>query len=487
VTVSAGTLVVAAGKAAGPAPSPPAPAAAAAAPAEARKAVAEPKAAAVDLAALAEAHGPVPSHAKSSVAPAEAATMYGAGKDAARLAQPARPPVVAEAPAAQAPMRAGKIAVVAGDGAARSGAAAGKPAAAKAPDGGLQVVTEDRGAAAGERKTKTPADERRDAAALEQTLLAAAAGEVGIERLSEAATGDAVRDAGSQLVLQAESSEAADRNLVELFKASGWRPLAVDRERAADKVETTTFRLRREAPAADAAGTVAGGPAAGGVYYRATRNGEDVWLVLADRDSISRFGSRLAQAQGLTVAGESSAEFRAIRWLQEQLRQQSELAKAEKFGGRSLDLKHFSAAAAAAPPAAPLGVPAAAPSAAPAGTSGREQPASRSPAVGAEARKLGVTSGGGRQSGGGGGAESGVAGGAPLMGTTASFKAKTEEESQSQAEGLQAGAHDAKPQTGPAPADRILLVIRVQPVLASRAEAERAAPAATQPAEKTAP
>jgi len=396
-------------------------------------------------------------------------------------------------------------------------------------------------------------------AALEQTMLAAAAGEAGVGRLSRAATGDAIRAADNQLVIRAESPDAADRSLVELFKAAGWRPLAVDRASSfAD--EERENRL--------GAGDYAYGPAAtehftraippGGVYYRATRDGEDVWLVLADRDSISRFGSRLAQAQELTVAAESSTDFRAIRGLQEQLRRQSELARTEESVRRSSGGKDFGGAelakadrtpapamkpsagqpvaagfpATAASPAtaapvrdekqskkdlgalqegvkraesmpstastastAPAVAAAIAPAAAPVAAAaeaktqefgeaaGTAAAAAAKPAP-AEMPTAGLPSqGGGRGMAGG---ESGGGGGAALKGVAVRSKEKAEEKPQPQLEAEYAKAPPA-PQPGAAPADRILLVIRVQPVLASRTEADKAAPAATQPAQKPAP
>jgi anti-sigma factor RsiW len=352
--------------------------------------------------------------------------------------------------------------------------------------------------------------EHRDRAMLEKTMLAVADGEAEVEQLSRAASGEALREAGNQLVLRVESPDQADRSLVELFKAAGWRPLAVDRERSALKrTEDENSRgVAGRDPSAKAGHYEVRKLVPGGVYYRATRNGENVWLVLADRDSLSRFGSRLAQAQGLTVSAGSSADFLAIRELQSQIRE-SQSVKAVPSGRRFSVGKDSDAdalamndkappPAAAAPalpawaapatasgergkpaqkaPAAPTGSAASLPAAAPAelqqevkssplGT-GRVATAGRAPTP------YGVEEKGGGKFGGGGG------GGATAKDDLGIAKAKQEAKPQAKGLGVPAEAPAATA------ADRILLVIRVQPVEASRAEA---VPADSKAAEKPAP
>jgi hypothetical protein len=267
----------------------------------------------------------------------------------------------------------------------------------------------------------------------------------------------------------------------------------------------------------------------GGVYYRATRNGEDVWLVLADRDSLSRFGSRLAQAQGLSVGAGSSAEFLAIRGMQSQF-QSLAYAKAKEpaprtlgekeFGGKDLAMK-VQAPAPAAKPAADRqeaegvrvnGLVAGksavdlkqtqkekylreevAKAAASAAGVAPSEPAIENPEQAAPSAPAAVAAadqpkksaflydpdqGGGRSGGmGGGGGYGGVV---PARGAPGSATAALESKSKVQAAGAAPAAAEA-PAAAPAPDDRILLVIRVQPALADRAET---VPAATQPAEK---
>jgi hypothetical protein len=432
--------------------------------------------------------------------------------------------------------------------------ARGRPASKPAPTGtaGVQVepardevASVGREVQAGEQVTGKAAAakalglDRGKRATLEKVMTAAAEGEGGVEQLSRAATGDALRTADNQLVLRVDSPDEADRNLVDLFKDAGWHALAVDRQRAALKQEAAVngrwSRDDQAAPQAEQLDMKKLAP--GGVYYRATRNGENVWLVLADRDSISRFGSRLAQAQGLTVAAESSPEFRAIRGLQDQLRN-SEYAKANQpvrrlgeewfedeakkskapMPAMKLDagvVGNFGVAGepaappswsmreksgqTAAPadgppvPATPAATAAPAPAAVPAELQHRYGGQAPQPAPGASlpvaaasrpkkpsypeqegGEKFGISGGGG-------------AGGAPAK--DAAGLAGTEAESKLQMMRKASGLGQARTATEAAqrPPDRILLVIRVQPVLADRAEVRQAVPAATQPAEKPAP
>jgi hypothetical protein len=437
----------------------------------------------------------------------------------------------------------------------------GRPASKPAPTGTAGVQVEPaRDEVASEVRTgarvtgkaaaaKARGLDRGERATLEKVMTAAAEGEGGVEQLSRAATGDALRTADNQLVLRVDSPDEADRNLVELFKDAGWHALAVDRQHAALKQEAAVNgRWSRDDPAAPRAEQLDMKKLApGGVYYRATRNGENVWLVLADRDSISRFGSRLAQAQGLTVADGSSAEFLPIRGLQEQLRE-SQPAKANEpalrlaggkgpapedlaqkepaprpvpamkptagaaDGGKQMEgvaagepavppswpmrgKSGQTAAPAAGPPvpATPAATAAPAPAAVPAESQHRYGGQAPQPAPGASlpvaaasqpkkpsyseqegGRKFGISGGGG-------------AGGAPVKDAAGLAGAKAESKLQMMREASGLGQAPTATEAAQRPPDRILLVIRVQPVLADRAEVRQAVPAATQPAEKPAP
>lgn len=145
----------------------------------------------------------------------------------------------------------------------------------------------------------------------------------------------------SQLVVETASRTAANRELEDLFAANGWvvlaQALVVDQdgdsslmprpEKRADDPTTIKEAAKTYAYGEDRA---AGGRPPVGVYYRVHQNGEDTYIVVADRDSLSRFGGQLAQNGRMTVVNESSPEFRAIGRLQTQLRSGTALAMGEK-------------------------------------------------------------------------------------------------------------------------------------------------------------
>ncbi|MCX5653560.1 MAG: zf-HC2 domain-containing protein, partial [Planctomycetota bacterium] len=324
-----------------------------------------PTAAAVELLVVTAAPPPAAAPARAQLAAVPAARPLGEPAPSARPAAAPAPTQVAAAPAAPSASKPAQPARPA----AKAGVVARGEIAALS-DSDVTLGARMRGKASGHG---TAAD---GSEALEQAMKAAAWGEGDGDgdQLSRAATQDALGRAGNQLVIQAESPAEADQGLVELFKAAGWQSLASDRSGRKAKLATPQMQYegveKRSDPAAQKEPSeefdqsAAAGryyiPAAAGVYYKAVRNGENVWLVLADRDSISRFGSRLAQARGLTVAAESSSEFRAIRGLQDQLRQW-EFAKANQPAQRLAGGKEVAggdAAAAFARPPAPAKPPA---------------------------------------------------------------------------------------------------------------------------------
>ena len=161
-------------------------------------------------------------------------------------------------------------------------------------------------------------------------------GRIAADQLARVATRDNLQAADNQLIIRADSRDEADRRLVQLFMATGWRPLAPtgERERSVSRLEVLQDKGAepQKPPAAVSAGAASLPPAEkgqppaaagapGGVYWQVSHNGEQVWVVLADRDSLSRFGSRLAQVQGMDVDADSSTEFQAIARLQQELKQ----------------------------------------------------------------------------------------------------------------------------------------------------------------------
>jgi hypothetical protein len=190
-----------------------------------------------------------------------------------------------------------------------------------------------------------------------------AAGEAGVEDLQAVANRSNLDRADNQIVLAAESRDDANRELRRLFAANGFQAIAAEERMTAAATATTpeTFDIEgkageaaakaeagdaiTEATGAGSAGKAAGGEVASkakagksfgkgagtleaGVYYLASRNGEDTWVVLTDPDTLSRFGSQLAQTSVATVSTDSSEQFQALGELQERFRSsQTDLAK----------------------------------------------------------------------------------------------------------------------------------------------------------------
>ncbi len=164
-----------------------------------------------------------------------------------------------------------------------------------------------------------------------------AGGSASIDQLRALGEKERFRSAENQIVIRADSVEAADRTIVHLFIANGWQPLSG--AKAGGYTGGTTEwgyydrNGRREptdkpAPAEGTARDRKSGAQPAGIYFLASQNGEDTWVVLADRDTLSRFGSQLAMADGITVGMDSSGEFRAIARLQQEWRR--EYAKADQ-------------------------------------------------------------------------------------------------------------------------------------------------------------
>jgi hypothetical protein len=151
-----------------------------------------------------------------------------------------------------------------------------------------------------------------------------AVGRAGVEALRRVATVDNLRQADNQLVLRTDSPAMAKDELKELFVANGWRPLAGGEGQAAgtalgDAGKAWDVTVEKAAPRA--APAKAGAAFVPGVFWLAHTNGEDTYIVVADRDSLSRFSTQLAQANRVTVGDDSSRQFRAVASLQYQLRQ----------------------------------------------------------------------------------------------------------------------------------------------------------------------
>ena len=172
---------------------------------------------------------------------------------------------------------------------------------------------------------------------VQQVMNYVAEGQAPVGELKAVATRGNLDLAENQLVVRAASRDEANKELVGLFGANGWE--ALPQEEASAYLRDGRMLTEADGDGVDALG-VAGTAAlarksaprrAAGWYFRAGRNGQDTWVILTDRDNLSRFGGQLAQARVMTVGSDSSEQFRAIERLQQQLRSQA-VAKADVSG-----------------------------------------------------------------------------------------------------------------------------------------------------------
>jgi len=173
---------------------------------------------------------------------------------------------------------------------------------------------------------------------IQQVMNYVAEGQAPVEELKAVATRGNLGLAENQLVVRAASRDEANKELVGLFGANGWEVLPQEEASAYLRDgRTVTEADGDEVNALGVTGTAtlarksARRRAAAGWYFRAGRNGEDTWVILTDRDNLSRFGGQLAQARVMTVGSDSSEQFRAIERLQHQLRAQA-VVKADVSG-----------------------------------------------------------------------------------------------------------------------------------------------------------
>jgi len=162
--------------------------------------------------------------------------------------------------------------------------------------------------------------------AVQRMMVSVVNGAAALDDLKAIATRDNLSSAEYQLVLVADSRRAGDQTLQQLFQANGWQAVTADR---ADAYGAAMKRPAEGVVAGEDSGwrrSGIGGGAGGrkalppGLYYAAPDGGEDTWVVVTDRDSLSRFAGQLAQTEDLTVSTDSSGPFRPVRDLQKELR-----------------------------------------------------------------------------------------------------------------------------------------------------------------------
>ncbi|MCX5672329.1 MAG: anti-sigma factor [Planctomycetota bacterium] len=160
-------------------------------------------------------------------------------------------------------------------------------------------------------------------AAVQRVMVSVVDGLAALDDLKAVVTRDNLSRAEYQLVLVADSRREGDQALRQLFQANAWQPVSTDKAgaaRGAMKKAAGTARAGEDLRwgQQDTGGAK---PLPPGLYYVAPNGSEDTWVVLTDRDNLSRFAGQLAQAQALTVSTDSSAMFRPVRDLQKEYRQ----------------------------------------------------------------------------------------------------------------------------------------------------------------------
>ena len=161
---------------------------------------------------------------------------------------------------------------------------------------------------------KPSGDELAAVQQVQRVMNQAANGEVPIDELKQVATVDNLRLArNNTLVIETDAPAEANKDLTRLFGANDWQPVAPP---PAKGDLYAGARVERRFEAKDKGGAAV----PKGYYFLAHSDGEYVWVIVADRDYITRFSSQLAAAERLRVGNESGRQFQAIRTLQDEVR-----------------------------------------------------------------------------------------------------------------------------------------------------------------------
>ena len=209
---------------------------------------------------------------------------------------------------------------------------------AKAPGPDSLAGDTDRAARLGVAE-KPSSDERAAVLEVQMAMNRTAQGGAPIDELREVATVYNLKRTGcnNTLVIETDAPAEANKDLTRLFLANDWQPVAPPPAVAGARAE-------KLAGAGDKADAPARAAAPNGYYFLAHSDGEYVWVIVADRDYITRFSSQLAAAEHLRVGNESGRQFQAIRTLQDEVRQYNLEQRKVRYVGKA-------AAPAAAPPA----------------------------------------------------------------------------------------------------------------------------------------
>jgi hypothetical protein len=181
---------------------------------------------------------------------------------------------------------------------------------------------------------KPSGEERAAVLEVQRAMNLAANGEVPMDELKQVATVDNLKRTGynNTLVIETDAPAEANKDLTRLFGANDWQPVAPPPAKADLYANGRAEELGR---AVDKSGAPVRQAAPNGYYFLAHSDGEYVWVVIADRDYISRFSSQLAAAENLRVGNESGRQFQAIRAIQEYHFRQSQVVQGGGAAGAS--------------------------------------------------------------------------------------------------------------------------------------------------------
>jgi hypothetical protein len=179
---------------------------------------------------------------------------------------------------------------------------------------------------------KPSGDEREAVLEVQRAMNLVANGEARVDELKQVASVDNLRLAGNNtLVIETDAPAEANKDLTRLFLANDWQPVAPPPAKADVYAGGRAGELGRAVDKAGAPARVAArrarAAAPNGYYFLAHSDGEFVWVIIADRDYISRFSSQLAAADNLRVGNESGRQFQAIRTIQEYNFRQSQVVQ----------------------------------------------------------------------------------------------------------------------------------------------------------------
>jgi len=158
-----------------------------------------------------------------------------------------------------------------------------------------------------------PVDQVADIA-VQNALANAAMGQPNPEEMKQALSPTNLDRVSQQVVIETRSRAYANGELQRLLAANDLEPVekAVTRTQRVDAGRVIDGDMRT-----NSSEVMAGEALPAGVYYYIREKAEDTYVVVTDRDNLSRFGSQLAAVDSLEVSDKSSGLLLGVRYLQQ--------------------------------------------------------------------------------------------------------------------------------------------------------------------------